>query len=602
MEKSQIDVSTKLSTQAPMKRFASIDFLRGLAIFIMLFLHMVGDYLDIDTLLARVNQIPLINIVALIVLPFLGGLAGLFLVASSISNMVSMQKNLERGKRVGQIVAKQIVGGIILLIFAMMTEGLTGYHGSIGYFILNLNNPPLRFEIVYAMRQWATVEAIHTVAWCVILNGIIQGLLSMRGGWKKPRRQMLIYVFLIVVVLVATPFVWSGINNWIIGTDGITGFPWGRYADGAALSNPDLRTSEIQSSRFLAILVGIFLSPLAAPMEPIFPYLAVSFMGSIIGIAISQPKKVLFKRFSSTFLLSGLAMFITGAVGTVVDIVNIMTGIDSIGGDGFGVGIEFYRFISFHRHWFPDAPYAYAPFISSFSWLWQTLITNGFSIVLCMMLLFLVEFRGRGSYFAKKTGYIRRYGIIAFTNYNNQWLYYIPVLILGKVGLHNMLWGETFLAMLITFALYTAVLYLWGLVNYRFSFEWFMKSIGYILLPIRRIDALKKKKWWQKGDIDLERTFYNAEWINMVEETDGYHKTKTDSKISMIFSILSLAIPIFFAFSLVTLPMSIRTRQKEGVNKKNTIALIFSIIGVIITIAFFVLAFVFTPEKLGFSL
>ncbi|TFG10761.1 DUF1624 domain-containing protein [Candidatus Heimdallarchaeota archaeon] len=602
MESSLTDISTNLSTNAPMKRFASIDFLRGLAIFIMIFLHIVGDVLDVDTLIADVNNIPLINIVALIVLPLLGGLAGLFLVASSISNMLSMQRNLERGKSVGQVVLKQVVGGIVLLFFAMMTEGLTGYHGSFGNLILNSNNPEITFNIEYAMRQWATFEAIHTIAWCVIINGIVQGLLSIRGGWKKPKCQMLIYVGLIVVVLVATPFVWKGTNNWITGTDGITGFPWGKFSDGATLSNPDLRTSEILSSRFLAVLMGIFLSPLAAPMEPIFPYLAVSFMGSIIGIAISQPKKALFKGFSKSILLTGLAMFITGAIGTVTEIVSVMSGVDAAGGDGLSAGIEFYRFISFHRHWFPDAPYIYADHITSVAWLWQVFITNGFSIMACMLLLYLVEFRGRGSSFAKRTGYIRRYGIIAFSNYNNQWLYYLPILILGKVGLHNMLWGETFLTILMTYGFFTIVLYLWGLVHYRFSFEWFMKSIGYILLPIRRINTLKDKKWWQKGDIDLKRTFHNADWINIVEESETYHKAKTDSRISMIFSILSLAIPIFFAFSLVTLSMSIRARKKEGVNKKNTIAVVFSIIGVVITVAFFVFAFAATSASIGFYL
>jgi uncharacterized membrane protein len=111
MEELTTSTSTELSTNTKMKRFASIDFLRGLAIFIMLILHMIGDYLDIDTLLADINNLPLMNIVALIILPFLGGLAGLFLIASSISNMVSMQKNLKRGKTVGSIVIKQIIGG-----------------------------------------------------------------------------------------------------------------------------------------------------------------------------------------------------------------------------------------------------------------------------------------------------------------------------------------------------------------------------------------------------------------------------------------------------------------------------------------------------------
>jgi len=596
MKNLEIETEMKAPSYAPMKRFASIDFLRGLAIFIMIFLHMVGDYLDIDTLLADVNQIPLINIVALIVLPLLGGLAGLFLIASSISNMLSMQKNLQQGKSIGSIVVKQIIGGIVLLFFAMLTEGFTGYHGTIGNFILNLNNPPLSFNMDIAMTQWATFEAIHTIAWCVILNGIVQGLLSIRGWWKKPKRQMLIYVVLIIIVLASTKFIWTGIYNGIKGTDGI-GFPWGHNVDGTFLSNPNLRTSG-----FSAVIIGIFVNPLAAPMEPIFPYLAVSFMGSIIGIAISQPKKALFKGFAKTVLLTGFAMFTIGAIGTVFELANIMTGIDSIGGDGFGAGVEFYRYISFHRHWFPDATLAYSDYITSFAWFWQTFITNGFSIMLCTMILYLVEFRGRGSYFAKKSGYIRRYGIIAFSNYNNQWIYYFPVLMLGEIGLHHMLWGKTFLSILITFVLYTIVLYLWGLVNYRFSFEWFMKSIGYILLPIRRVDALKEKRWWQKGDIDLKRVFHNADWVNIVKEDEIYHKAKRDSRISMLFSIFSLAIPIFFAFSLVTLPMSIRARKKEGVNKKNTIALVLSIIGVVITVAFFVFVFVATPTSIGITL
>jgi len=94
MEEQKRNTSTELSENISMKRFASIDFLRGLAIFIMLILHMLGDYLDVNTLLVDINQLPLINIVALIVLPFLGGLAGLFLIASSISNMISMQKRI----------------------------------------------------------------------------------------------------------------------------------------------------------------------------------------------------------------------------------------------------------------------------------------------------------------------------------------------------------------------------------------------------------------------------------------------------------------------------------------------------------------------------
>ena len=162
--------------------------------------------------------------------------------------------------------------------------------------------------------------------------------------------------------------------------------------------------------------------------------------------------------------------------------------------------------------------------------------------------------------------------------------------------------GGTILSILTTVVFYTIILYLWGLINYRFSFEWLMRSIGYIMLPIRRTSILKDKKWWQKGDIDVKGIIQNGEWIDIVEKNETYHETKTDSRISMKLSILSLTIPIFFAFTVITLPMSIKARKNEGVNKKNTVALILSVIGVVIIVVFFAFAFAVTPSGLGFAL
>ena len=596
MEITEINKTTKLSNNDSMKRFASIDFLRGLAIFIMILLHSIGDLLDIETLLAgdNINQIPIINLVALLVLPFLGGLAGLFLLASAISNMVSIQKNLLRGKSVLSIAIKQVIGGFVLLIFAMLTESITGFHGTFGEFLLD---PRTRvfFDVNWVSRRWAYFEMIHTIAWCVIVTGIVQGIISINEGWRKPRRQMLIYVILTVIVIVSTKFIWSGLYNGLIGTGDGIGYPWGTNADGSLMREPDIRTAG-----FRAVLVGIFVNPLASPWHPIFPYLAISFIGSIIGIAISQPKKALFKGFTKTVLLIGLVMFIAGATGTVFELINVMNN------TSFDEAINFYRLISSSRFWFPDAPLAFAPFISSFAWLWQFLFTNGFSIMFTMIVLFLVEFRGRSSHFARRTKYIRRYGIIAFTNYNNQWLYWIPPafipLIFGQASYTKLLWGGTILSVLTTLAFYTIILYLWGLINYRFSFEWLMRSIGYLLLPIRRSSTLKNKKWWQKGDVNVKGIIKSGNWIDIVEKNEAYHEAKTDSRVLMILSIFSLAIPIFFAFSVITLPLSINARKNEGRNKKNTTALILSIIGAVITVGFFVFAFVFSPSGLGFAL
>ncbi len=114
-----------------MRRFASIDFLRGIAIFLMLFLHTILHVLDIDGLLDQINDIPMINIVALIILPFLGGLAGFFLMVSAIGNMISMYRHLQAGRNIKDLAIRQIMGGVLLLIFAMISESMLSIHGAL---------------------------------------------------------------------------------------------------------------------------------------------------------------------------------------------------------------------------------------------------------------------------------------------------------------------------------------------------------------------------------------------------------------------------------------------------------------------------------------
>ena len=77
-----------------LQRFVSIDILRGLAIVMMLFVHIVSDTLDIDYYLSHINTGSLLQLVALVVIPFWGGMAGLFLMVSAMGNMVGMRLRL----------------------------------------------------------------------------------------------------------------------------------------------------------------------------------------------------------------------------------------------------------------------------------------------------------------------------------------------------------------------------------------------------------------------------------------------------------------------------------------------------------------------------
>ena len=598
-----------------MKRYASIDFMRGIAILLMLILHSIADALDVDALMGQINNVPFINLIALVVLPFLGGLAGLFLLVSSIANMISMQKQLMRGRSAGMLALRQVITGIIIYIFAMITESTTGYWGGIGEMGRYLDQP-LAVNWIKVFTQWGTIEAIHTIALCVIINGVIHGIISVKGLWNKPKIQMAIYAALTVIVLASTTFVWKGISNVY------PGFPWGTVGDyyingdGIIVGYTQYQP-HLLNSRFIDIVKGWFFGIWAAPMEPLFPYLAVSFIGSIIGIAVAQPEKALFKGFMKIMLIVAVAMFLIGAVGIIIMMLDIIpTSFD----DAAGI----YRLISFHRHWAPDYP-VYGNYLTWWSWLWQFCSVTGWGLMATLTMLYVVEFRGKGKKFADKTKFVRRFGFTAFSNYNQQYIYtsmgfWVPQIFFGtgvvatwlnsKLGwwqsglgaYGKTMWLGTFMQIGFTLLTYHVVMRLWEKVNYRGSLEWFMGTIGYYIVPVRKPESLRVKKWYEKGDLAVEQAFYNAEWVNIVEETDDYHRSKRDSRIAMIFAIAAFCVPLFLPFTVGWLFVTIRTFKTEGKNKKNVTALILCIIGTILTLAFSVALFIFSPSTFGIAL
>lgn len=246
----------------------------------MIFLHTITHVLDIDGLLAEIDNIALINIFAFIILPFLGGLAGFFLMVSAIGNMISMYRYLQAGRNVRDLVIRQIMGGVLLLIFAMISESFLSIHGAVANLTKTLDDVSAWNWQVILYRAYH-FETIHTIAWCIILNGIVQGILSRKDGWKNPNRLVKIYIILIVAIVALTPLMW-----WLIDL-AIPGYPW---ADNPT-TGVDVQYPYIGRSQWWEFITLFFFNAIAGREEPIFPYLAVSFMGSIIGIILSQEKE-----------------------------------------------------------------------------------------------------------------------------------------------------------------------------------------------------------------------------------------------------------------------------------------------------------------------
>ncbi|MFW9922505.1 MAG: hypothetical protein ACFFDW_04355 [Candidatus Thorarchaeota archaeon] len=597
---SNIQESSKASGA---KRFLSLDITRGMAIIGMLILHIIGDTLDIDTLLGDINNIPIINMYALIVLPFMGGLAGFFLLVSATGNMVSMYRELNKGHSIRGIVLKQIIGGIVLLIFAMLSEGLIGYHGSLGEIFNHLNDVNQEYLWSFLWR-WNTFETVHTIAWCLIINGLIQGLLSLKQNWKSTTKMIISYAVLAAVVVGLTQPIWD-LVAYIV-----PGYPFGFYPNGHSLAQP-----VIGYENFWHILRAPFLTALAAPVEPIFPYLAVSFIGSIIGIIISQPKEKISPKFPRRMFLIGVGMFVCGLVGVVFILINIMSANYGPGVDPFIVTVEFYRLISFHRHWAPDAANAIDPNVTvnipPFSWLAQFVVLNGFSIMIFMFIFRLIEFRGKSEPFAKNSKIIRRFGTVAFSNYNNQALYFfiffLVSLMIFQIPYKKLMWWGTFLVLFLTLAIFSLLLWGWEKIKYLGSLEWFIRTLTNNIVPVRRSTFEKDVKWWQKGQIDVDRAFYNVQWIDLHdvgeqsnENSSSASNTNTkDSLYAFILSLVGLCSILFLYISVLGLIISIQARKHEGKNKYNTTALILSIIGTVILVGGVITSLILPVGVLG---
>ncbi len=553
----------------------------------MLCLHIIADVLDINSLAITINDQPLINIVLIAVLPFLGGLAGFFLLVSAIGNTISMYKYLEQGKSIKSLVTRQVMGGMLLLIFAILSEGLIGYHGAFGNLLHNLPSFDANAFLNIMLTRWNHFETIHTIAWCIILNGIVQGILARNDQWKNPQSLIWKYLILSVIVIIFTQPVWQFVA-WVV-----PGYPWATIpGTGSSISMP-----QVGLDSWWAVVGAPFLAALAAPMEPLFPYLAVSFWGSIIGIVMCQPVAKMPRNFMRRGIILGFILFVIGTIGIIVNMASVLN-------VGLDTALRVYKEISFHRHWFPDQP-DYGMYLIPLAWLWQFLGLNGFGVMFTLMIIYLVEFRGKGVLFARRTTFVRRFGFIAFTNYNNQWITWlvwaaISYLVVG-IPYSQMNWGWTLVTMALVFLVYYGISRLWEKVGYIGSIEWAIGTLSQALIPAKR-DPIKAQKWFQQGQLDVQGAFYHPEWLNLVEATEQYHLSLRDSQILAKVAKYCLLIPLFIPFGVFLFPAALKAIKIEGANPHARRALTLTSIALIITAIFLVVCFTMTPNMIGLQI
>lgn len=579
-----------------MRRYASIDFLRGLAIVMMIVLHVIMFVLDRDLYLYQIDNIGVINVIALILIVTAGGMAGFFLLVSAIGNAISMERNYQAGNDPGNVAIKQIIGGALLLMFAVLTEGVIGYQAYLGNLFLGSNDP------TSILWRGLHMETIHTIAWCVIINGIVQWILARRGGWRKPKRNIKIYAMLAVAVLVATSFVWYGVTLIV------PGYPYALGPTGNEIAYPVFGITP-----WYGWIEDFLLAPLAKDVEPIFPYLATSFIGSIIGILMAQERKQVPRNFPRIGMQIGFTMLIVGMVGLLVNFGLMFTN-PAPYGEVKGILSTLVQLYD-HRWYSNIGLVAGAPLHVAFegAWIFQYLSLNGLALCMSLVIIRIVEFRGNGEAFAKKTLSIRRYGFVAFSMYNYQFLYYIPWVFVtfleqmyfpgaGIVSVHaglrgNLDWLGTFIVMGMAFVMFEALLLLWERADFAGGLEWCIGALATPLIPVKKQDVRmgeENRKWWQI--LNARGALYDAEWINIVEKDEIPHDKLSESRLARTLAIVGF---VFFPLSIVALSIANTSFRTEHENKFNQQAKILSIIGIVWAITWIFLSCVLSLGMLG---
>ena len=413
------------------KRLVTLDFLRGIAIFGMTLFHILFKMYDVESFMANQEEIlnfPIILLIFMGLFAYFGSWYGFFLFISSVVNSFVFTRKVKTGSFPAKLLIKQTLTGIMLILLSYFIEGILGYYGDLGYAIKEMTWTNFKYFKIEAL--W--IQTLQIIGFCLIINGILLFMLLRNEGYKKTVRNVSIFAFLTLIVLIFSAF----IPNWIASSN------W-QYSS-IEPGWPDI-SFVYQNRSFRTWLLTI----VNGPKQPLVPYLASSFMGTLIGMLLASPKPL--KRMLVLFSAIGLLMIAIGVVLIVV-------------GQPFT---------------FLEQP----PALSTY------LLRLGGQICLLMSLFAIVEYRGKGEKFANRrlVKYFRRWSILSLTIYSLHVLELLPrwilSLILKKIPGFNFLnegiisRGQEhwmFLAIIYVLLFYELVVRLFLHFNMKGSFEWIL--------------------------------------------------------------------------------------------------------------------------------
>lgn len=443
------------------KRIITLDYLRGFSMIMIMVFHIILTAWDTANAV-RSGSIdpftlnPVLIVIMLIVLIF-GYWRGFFLIISAIANVYAISKGLHKGKSRGKILLKQVLSGLVLIVWGTIVELFFNEWGMIRKWA-DTGNLEVRITDIY------NAEALVNIGWAVIFAGLVLYILSANDGIRKTKRNALVFAILALLVLIITPLV-HNLANTLYG---------GNFQDWSSLPPGE------DSFSLGRLLISWFVHA----ESPTLPALAYSFAGCSIGVFMASQKPS--RKILRNSAIAGLVIFVIGAIFTVMEVMNALNS----GGDLLAV-------LDVHVH-----PY------------WFLLLMLGMQILALMLCFRFIEFNKKVDLkkATKITQGMRRWGILSLTIYSFAIVQNLIRLILNPLTDRNLLLSDgadflwTVIIIVLDILFWFGVLKLWEKVGYKGSLEWIMLKL-----------AKRGKKYDEDDPLNVKGVLYDVQPVMYVK-------------------------------------------------------------------------------------
>lgn len=415
-----------------MKRITSLDFLRGLAMFLLIGYHAFEKTIH-PTFFTEVMALPPALLALFAPLLLLANWRGIFLLISGATLTYRTHKSIEKGIKPMKIFIQNFLSAILLLIHGLVIQAIWNPYSGAAY--IYLRSGVVNWSSMLRQLQWS--DAVEMIALGIAFTSIINIFLVTKKTIKRPKLVSLAYIFFAAVIFFLTPVA----QNWLFT----------RY--GLETSGVQYMTTINFRERMESIVLALFIGE----QQPFFPFAGVFCIGNIFGILFAQPK--LHKKKTLLYgYLSGLLLIILGVL--------IFVFIDKMVFD-------------------PE------PIVRP---MWFLIVNLGLQVIAMMIFMGVFEFNKKCSQRASRTKFIRRIGIIPLTLFTFQVLDYFPGLLLLKLfnqdftatfGL-EFKWSLLFTA--VSMAFWAILVLLWGLLQNYLTMDW-------LFAMVKSLIFWKKPNW-----------------------------------------------------------------------------------------------------------